>query len=305
MQPDETIKVGNTLGECVLWDDTTEALWWTDIDGRMLYRLDWASRDLRRIKTPARLASFGFVAGRRDLVAAFDDGFALFDPRSGERRDLIRPGGLGKGMRMNDGRVDRQGRFWCGAMVMDAADPLEARLYAVQDGAVRTHLDGLGISNGICWSPEGTDFYLADSRRRIIWRYNFDVLDGVLGTRQEFARISGPAEPDGACVDAEGYLWSAMWGGSCVVRYAPDGQIDRVLEVPVRQPTCVTFGGPNRELLFVTSARLGLSEPQTGEGDVLVYNLKVRGAPESRFNFDAWPEYSVAGAFKGMNCGAI
>jgi sugar lactone lactonase YvrE len=260
---------------------------------------------LQRIKTPARLASFGFVAGRHELVAAFDDGFALFDPTTGQRCGLVEPEGLGQGMRMNDGRVDRQGRFWSGAMVMDATQPLQAKLYAVQQGAVRTHLDGLGISNGICWNPEGTVFYLADSRRRVIWRYDFDDQDGVLGARQEFARIDGPAEPDGACVDAEGYLWSAMWGGSCIVRYAPNGRIDRVLDVPVRQPTCVTFGGPGRELLFVTSARLGLSDPKTGAGDVLVYNMKTQGLPESRFKFDAWPQPSVSRAFRGVNCGAI
>ncbi len=290
MQPDETIKVGNTLGECVLWDDTAQALWWTDIDGRLLYRLDWASRNLQRIETPSRLASFGFVAERRELVAAFDDGFALFDPATGERSAPVRPEGLVSGMRMNDGRVDRGGRFWSGAMVMDAAEPLQAKLYAVQEGAVRTHLGGLGIANGICWSPEGTDFYLADSRRRIIWRYDFDVQDGVLGRRVEFASIHGPAEPDGACVDTDGYLWSAMWGGYAIVRYAPDGRIDRVLEVPVCQPTCVTFGGPGRELLFVTSARLGLRESEGSAGDVLVYDVKAQGLPESRFKLDGWPD---------------
>ncbi|MDR3527471.1 MAG: SMP-30/gluconolactonase/LRE family protein [Rhizomicrobium sp.] len=305
MQPDDTIKVGNTLGECVLWDDASAALWWTDIDGCTLYRLDWASRDLQHIRTPTRLASFGFVAGRRELVAAFDDGFALFDPDTGERSAVLRPEGLGRGMRMNDGRVDRQGRLWAGAMVMDAADPLEAKLYAVQDGAIRTRLDSLGITNGLCWSPEGTALYLADSRRRIIWRYDFDVREGALGVCHEFARIDGFAEPDGACVDAEGYLWSAMWGGDCIVRYAPDGRIDRVLEVPVCQPTCVTFGGPNRELLFVTSARLGLSAAATGAGDVLVYNMKIRGLPESRFNLDNWPEQSRFGAIGVIDRGAI
>jgi len=305
MQPDETIKVGNTLGECVLWDDATVALWWTDIDGAMLYRLDWTSRSWQKIKTPARLASFGFVKGRRELIAAFDDGFALFDPDTGERSAVIRPDGLGPGMRMNDGRVDRQGRFWSGAMVTDAAAPSQAKLYAVQDGAIRTHLEGLGIANGICWSPESTVFYFADSRSRTIWCYDFDARNGALGARQEFARIDGPAEPDGACVDAEGYLWSAMWGGYCIVRYAPDGRIDRVLEVPVRQPTCVTFGGPNREFLFVTSAQLGLGDLPTGEGDVLVYNIGTQGLPESRFNIDGWPMHSLSEAYRAINRGAI
>jgi len=288
MQPEEWIAVGNRLGECVLWDG--DALWWTDIDGCMLFRLDGASGALKRIDVPARLASFGFIAGRSDFVAAFDDGFALFDPVTASRTPPLVPPGLNAGMRMNDGRVDRRGRFWAGSMVTDPHGPAEARLYSVQGGTVRTHLDGLTVSNGICWSPDGDIFYFADSRRHIIWRYDFDAAAGVLGARREFARTGDDAEPDGACVDAEGCVWSAHWGASRVVRYTPGGRIDRVLEVPVRQPSCVTFGGPGLDRLFVTSARLGLAQPAPGAGDVLVYNVKARGLPESRCIIDGWPQ---------------
>lgn len=291
MQPDVKIKVGNTLGECVLWDDASDLLWWTDIDGRTLYHWDWATQTVQHVKTPMRLASFGFVAGRPEIIAAFDSGLALFDPKAGLCSDIIRPEGLGAGMRMNDGRVDRQGRFWAGAMVMAAGEPLVAKLYAVQSGTINTHVDGLGISNGLCWSPSGDVLYLADSRRKTIWRYDFDGADGALGRRQEFTRIDGSAEPDGACVDADGYLWSAMWGGSAVVRYAPDGRIDRVLDVPVAQPTCVAFGGPSHQFLFVTSARLGLDDPQADDGDVLVYDVGVQGLAECRFDINAWPRH--------------
>lgn len=288
MQPCARITVGNTLGECVLWDDAEAALWWTDIDGRMLYRLDWSTGAVRRIPTPERLASFGFIAGQSEFVAAFDCGFALFNPDTGSHTPFLSPSGLEKGMRMNDGRVDHRGRFWCGAMVMNPAEPPLARLYAVQGGMLGTHADGIAISNGICWSPDGRFFYFADSRRGLIWRYAFDMADGILGQREVFARVDG-VEPDGACVDADGCLWSAQWGGSRIIRYTPDGRIDRILEVPVRQPTCVTFGGPNLDLLFVTSARLGLKVPETGAGDVLVYNVKAQGLPESRFRIDSWP----------------
>lgn len=180
-------------------------------------------------------------------------------------------------------------------MVMDAADPLAAQLYTVKGGAVVSVLDGLGITNGMCWSPQGDVFYLADSRRRVIWRFGFDADTGLLGPRQEFVRISGSAEPDGATVDAEGCLWSALWGGDCVVRYTPDGRIDRVLEVPVHQPTCVAFGGPDLDLLFVTSAKLGLVDPATGAGDVLVYNVGIKGLPESRFKPGNWPSFQEGG----------
>lgn len=284
MKPRQRIEVANELGECVLWDEIAEAVWWTDIEGRVLYRLDWRRRALEKIPVPHRLASFGMIAGRSDLVAAFDCGLALFDPARGTVSEWIRPEGLKPGVRLNDGRVDRAGRFWVGSMVEDRQRPAEARLYCL-DGGVKTHLSAIGIANGLAWSPDGTLCYFADSREKTIWR--FAVVNGQLSERREFARCE--ACPDGATIDAEGYLWSAQWGGGCVIRYAPDGRIDCVVEVPVTQPTCVAFGGPDLDLLFVTSARCGLNDVESGAGDLFVYNVGVRGLKESRFQIDAWP----------------
>lgn len=278
----ERIPVGNRLGECVLWDGASQSVWWTDIEGLRLYRLDWRTRDIQTFVTPARLASFGFVAGRRELIAAFDRGLALFDPESGRLSDTLHPEGLMAGMRLNDGRVDRQGRFWVGSMVEDPEQPAEARLYCLTGGQLQTHLRGIGIANGLCWSPDGTVCYFADSRHATIWRFAFDAKRGILSDRRDFAR-SVKGCPDGAAVDSEGFLWSAQWGCGCVVRYAPDGRIDRIVEVPVEQPSCVAFGGPDLDQLFVTSAQVGLTGPQTGAGDLFVYNAGIRGLPESRF----------------------
>ena len=202
--------------------------------------------------------------------------------------DILRPPGLGERQRLNDGRVDRQGRFWIGGMVEDPARPSAARLYRIGQGRIAPQLDGLGIANGLCWSPDGTVCYFADSRQKVIWRFAFDPDRGTLSDRQEFARPPAGA-PDGATVDAEGYVWSALWGGGSVVRYAPDGRLDRVVTVPVSQPTCVAFGGPELDLLFVTSAATGLGGSETGAGDLFVYNAQVRGLPESRFKSDGWP----------------
>jgi L-arabinonolactonase len=287
MKPRERIEVANELGECVLWDKIAGAVWWTDIEGRALYRLDWQTRSRAIFPTPHRLASFGFIAGRRDLIVAFDCGVALFDPATAATCGLIRPEGLSSGQRMNDGRIDRQGRFWIGSMAEDPQAPSEARLYCVANGQVETHLRGLGIANGLAWSPDGTVCYVADSRERVIWRFDFNIATGALSGRREFARCRRC--PDGATVDAEGYLWSAQWGGGCVIRYAPDGCVDRVLEVPVSQPSCVAFGGPDLDLLFVTTARDGLTGAETGAGDLFVYNVGVRGLEESRFQIGAWP----------------
>lgn len=298
MQPVAVIKVENALGESILWNQEDEAAWWTDIEGRGLYRFDWRRQVLRRFAAPERLGAFGFVAGVPLLICAFESGFALFDPEIGLKGPITRPEGLRAGMRLNDGRVDRQGRFWAGAMVEDPALARTAQLYCV-DGEAHSRAQGLSISNGICWSPDSAWFYFADSGRRIIWRYSFDATTGRISEPQEFARTTAPACPDGATVDAQGYVWSAQWGGGCVTRYAPDGRIDRVLELPVSQPTCVAFGGPNLDLLFVTTARVGLSADalaaQTGAGDVLVYNVEVHGLPENRFHMGSWPADRVTG----------
>ena len=128
---------------------------------------------------------------------------------------------------------------------------------------------------------------LADSPLRIIYCYDFDPASGKISNRRVFARTPQGAHPDGATVDAQGYLWSAHWGAGTVVRYAPDGEVDRVLAVPASQPTCVAFGGTELDLLFVTSARDGLSAQalaaQSGAGDVFVYKMDVKGLPDRRY----------------------
>jgi L-arabinonolactonase len=305
MDPVAVIQAENMLGECILWDAQTESAWWTDIAGKALLKFDWRKRSLSRFPTPTRLGSFGFIEGQNFIIGAFEAGFALFDPETGMTSALLRPEGLTSTMRLNDGRVDPQGRFWAGAMVETPDRTHLAALYCLENGNIQAQEQGVAISNGICWSPDGTRFYFADSARQIIWRYAFDIVAGAISDREEFARTTGPACPDGATVDEEGYLWSAQWAGGCVVRYAPDGQIDRVIQMQVSQPTCVAFGGPNLDLLFVTTARAGLDQAmllsQTGAGDVFVYNVGVRGLPENRFKLNGWPGLEIAGGLRSWH----
>lgn len=283
----QRIEVADRLGECVLWDEHDSAVWWTDIEGRRLHRLDWPSGALATYSTPARLASFAFIEGRREILAGFEHGIAVFDPNTGGMGPLCRPDGLVEGLRLNDGRVDRQGRFWIGSMV-ERGDAAAAHLYCTDGTMTAIHLNELGIANGLAFSPDGSVCYFADSRERIIWRFALDPETGALSERTIFARSSGMSCPDGATVDSEGFLWSAQWGGGCVLRYSPDGRIDRVLEVPVSRPSCVAFGGRDLGLLFVTSAGSGLAPGETGAGDLFVYNVAVRGLPESRCRIGAW-----------------
>ena len=290
MEPIETIRVGNTLGEGVLWDVETQTLWWTDIQERKLLRHDLRSRRTDTIPTPERLCSFGFVRGSGKLIAAFESGIALFDPASGAIEWLARPESRA-GIRFNDGRVDRQGRFWAGTMMEGDGSLALAKLYSLdRDGKLQTRETGIAIYNGICWSPDGTRFYFSDSPLRTIFVYDFEATSGGISNRRVFATTPEGAFPDGANVDAEGFLWSAHWGAGQVVRYAPDGRIDRTIDVPASQPSCVAFGGSDLDLLFVTSARDGLKADvilrHPSAGDVFVYRVGIRGLPDPRFAYE-------------------
>ena len=282
------IRVGNTLGEGITWDARSQSVWWTDIQDRFLYRYGWSDESLNRYSMPERLCSFGFVEGSDEMIAAFETGFALYSPSHDTTVWLARIETQGSGIRFNDGRVDRQGRFWAGTMAESKSGAGQGRLYCL-DGAGNAYLreTGVTISNSLCWSPDSTKLYYADTPRRVIWSYAFDADSGTVSDRQVFAETPEGAFPDGATIDADGFLWSAQWGASRVVRYAPDGRVDRVLELPVSQPTCVAFGGPGLDLLFVTSAREGLSKNvlwrEISAGDVFVLDAGVKGLPETRF----------------------
>jgi sugar lactone lactonase YvrE len=289
MEPIDTIRVGNTLGEGVLWDADSQTLWWTDIHDRKLYRHDYRARRTEAIAMPERLCSFGFVRDSGNLIAAFESGLAFYDPSSGATEWVARPPARA-GVRFNDGRIDRQGRFWAGTMVEAEGLDEKASLYCLEgSGKLQIRESGIAISNGICWSPDGKRFYFADSPLQTIFAYDFDATSGAISNKRVFAKTPPGAYPDGANVDAEGFLWSAHWGAGQVVRYAPDGTIDRTIDVPASQPTCIAFGGPDLDLLFVTSARDGLTADallrHPSAGDVFIYRVGIRGLPDARF---AW-----------------
>ena len=253
----DSVSVGNTLGEGVLWDSVGKLAWWTDIQERRLYRYEPVSRALERFELPERLGSFGFIEGSERIIAAFESGFAYYHPESAALEWVSRPEHAAANMRLNDGRVDRQGRFWAGSMVEGSGKPT-GKLYCLAKGVSQEHLTGITICNSLCFSPDGRHMYFADSPHRTILKFDSDPDTGVLSNRQVFARTPPGAFPDGSIVDSDGHLWNAQWGAGCVVRYAPDGTISGRVELPVSQPTCVAFGGDALDLLFITSAREAL-----------------------------------------------
>ncbi len=288
LQPFDVIATRNIVGEGILWNPHRGELWWTDIESGRMHCYDWSRRALEVYAAPERVGSFGLVAGSRQLITAFASGVALYDVRAGKVDWMVRPPEVVPGIRFNDGRVDRQGRFWCGTMSESAQRPATGNLYSMsRNGHWQRHVKGVRISNGLCMSADGAKLYFADSPTRVIQEYELLEPDGRLGKRREFARTAANASPDGAAIDAEGCLWSAQWGAGCVVRYTPDGEVERTLALPTRQPTCVCFAGPDLDVLCVTTAKENLdaaimrAEPDAGA--VFLYRTDVRGLPESEY----------------------
>lgn len=291
-----SVPVANELGEGVIWDSRDQAFWWTDIQGSLLFRYHLDSEELSTFSMPERLACFARVEGKDFFIGGFASGFAYFDPATGDRLPLEALADLGPGMRLNDGRVDRQGRFWVGGMVEDSdlatsGAPMFC-LNALHE--VSQPLAGLSISNSLCWSPDGSTCYHTDTPTRIIHRYPFDGESGAMGAAEPFVATEEGCYPDGSCVDADGYLWNAQWGGSRVVRYAPDGSQDFILTVPVSQPSCAALGGPDLNILAVTTARQDMTAEaliaESEAGNLFLYETNVRGTADPEFKTDAAPE---------------
>jgi sugar lactone lactonase YvrE len=288
LTPVNILRVGNVLGEGISWRARDQALWWTDIQSCRLYRYAWATGDLQSFQTPERVGSFGFVADSELLITAFASGIALYDPHKRHVDWRARPEEVAAGVRFNDGRVDRQGRFWAGTMVEDGKPPARGCLYSIgSTGGAHSHIQGVKISNSLCFSPDGSRLYFTDSPTRLISVYELIEPEGILVGRQPFAEIPQGASPDGATVDVDGCVWSAHWGAGCVVRYTPEGRVDRVIEIPTRQPSCVCFGGPDLDILCVTTARESLDESVLREephaGDVFLYRVGTQGLPEPEY----------------------
>ena len=273
------------LGEGPVWDHRLSCLWFTDIEAAQLLRLEWPAGELTRFDLPERLGSLGLTDDPAQLVCAFASGFARYTPATGACEWLCKTEPDYRGMRMNDGRIDRQGRFWAGSMVEDRklAPPEKASLYRLDGASAAAMRSGIAISNAICFAPDGTALYFTDTLTQVIERYPLDPESGALGGVETFARLTGNAYPDGADVDAAGRVWNAEWGSGRVTAYNPDGSRFTQFDLPVSQVSCVTFGGAACDLLFVTTARTGLSdaalakEPQAG--DLFVYRTGVTGLP--------------------------
>lgn len=275
------------LSEGPRWHEERQELLWVDILGRHLHRgrLD-EDGGLERVETISVDRHVGAVAPAIDggYVLAAGPGFLYVD-ETGATHELAQPEAGRTDVRMNDGACDSQGRLWAGTMAYDES-PGAGSLYRLElDGSCTTVLTGLTISNGIGWSPEGTSMYLNDSGTATVDAFGFDGSSGAISDRRTIVQIDQPGvAPDGLTVDEQGGIWVALWNGGAVNRYGPDGSLLASVSLPVQRPTSCAFGGPDRDILFVTTARTDLDEAalarQPDAGRVFsIEGLGVRGLP--------------------------
>jgi sugar lactone lactonase YvrE len=244
----------NELGEGPVWSDSEQALYFVDIPGCRIHRVDWRTRHHESWAMPSEPGSLA-PATDGTLIVAMRNGFHRFNRTTVTLTRLVGPDYDQATMRFNDGRCDPAGRFWAGTMDTTRSGA-RAGLWCLDRGELRQGPQGVTISNGLAFSPDGRWMYHADSTARVIYRYSFDPTSGIVGERLVwFACPPGTGDPDGASVDAEGYYWIAMYGGGCILRISPEGSVDRTISVPARCPTMVNFAGPTLDTLVITSGR--------------------------------------------------
>lgn len=292
MRIEVLVDVKTTLGEGPLWDVQEQRLYWVDSFGRRIYRCTADGRELRCWELPARIGSMALRRGG-GAVLALERGFHFLDFASGEVALIADPEPDRPGNRLNDGKVDRRGRFLAGSMDQAESGPHGA-LYRL-DPDLRVHrLDsGIVCSNGPCFSPDGRTLYFQDSWRGEIWAYDYEPEHGTVSNRRCFAvlapdLVAAGGAADGSTVDAEGCLWNAAVYVGRLVRYRPDGTVERIVEMPVKKVTSVAFGGPELDILYVTSMAHPPLPRFPGDGPLrgslfAVHGLGVRGIPEPRF----------------------
>jgi L-arabinonolactonase len=279
------------LGECPVWCRRSNSLYWIDIHAPSLNRFDPSTGENRVWMLPEPIGSFALSDDRSTVLVALKSGLSRFDLESAVLTPLVAPEPDLPHNRMNDGRCDRQGRFWVGSM-RDPPDPAAptGTLYRFDpSGRLTPMVGGLYVSNGLAFSPDGRTIYHSDSfpAVRAIWAWDLDVANGVIANRRLYVDTHGmPGRPDGGAVDADGCYWSAATDGWELVRFTPAGVVDRRIALPVSKPSMLAFGGERLDTIYVTSIRpanVDLSNQPLAGSLFAVEGAGIAGLPEPLF----------------------
>jgi sugar lactone lactonase YvrE len=274
----------DVLGEGPRWHPQEQCLYWLDIESRYYHRLHIATGTHEIFDVGELVGVIGFRE-RGGLVLASERGFSFFDPETRRLEPIGNPEEGKTNTQFNEGAVDRLGRFWAGTY----GDPFKNSLYRLDPDLSIHRMDtGFDISNGMGWSPDNQVMYFTDSTPGIIYAYDYDLATGSITNRRKFVDRSGQnGVPDGLTVDADGFIWSAVWGGSCIERYDPEGKLERRIHLPVQCPTSMAFGGQDLDELYITSALYEIPKEERPHypADGNLYRIKgiAKGIAEPKF----------------------
>jgi L-arabinonolactonase len=275
------------LGECPLWDLRSQSVFWIDSHRHLVRRHTPSGGAYREWHLPSAIGSIALCESGRLLVALQRE-FVYLDLETGSQTTIGMVTHAADRIRLNDGRTDRGGRFLAGSVVMGRPDKLGSLYQLDASGKIRQIDTGFACGNAICFSPAGDWLYFTDSHTRKIMRYPYNTATGATGKPEVFVDTTLlDSGPDGAAVDSDGCLWTALVQVGKLARYTPDGKLERLIDMPVRHVSCPCFGGPNLDILFVTSisnSGNALKDDHPDAGALFaIHGIGVRGLPEVRF----------------------
>jgi sugar lactone lactonase YvrE len=279
---------GDVCGEGAVWHPQEQALYWTDINRFLVHRFVPRSRATSTWFFNEPVTSVNLTTDPDQLLLVFGSKVGLWSPSTDSYIRTIFQLPSAPHMRFNDARVDPRGSLWVGTMrnnVGPSGEDLDvefsdAILYRIDpSGDISEWKHGLGISNTLAWSPDRKTFYFGDSTANAIYRFAYDEQTGNIADEEPFLIGYEKGVPDGSAIDAQGFLWNARPGAGCLIRIAPNGQVDRIVPLPVSHPTTCTFGGPNLATLYITSAR----SPHRLCGSVFAMATDPGGLPDGGF----------------------
>lgn len=288
MRAELVVDCRNEHGECVLWNPEDGLVWWTDIQGRALFSFDPATSEVKKRDMGERVCCFA-PRSSGGFIVAFADRISLLSESNGAETIIADFETDNPDTRLNDGRTDRQGRLIVGGMNEVTGAANSSVISVDTDLTVRTLIDGVSCANSTCFSADGSTMFFADTPDREIVAFDYDQTSATVSNRRVLASFADePGLPDGSCVDSDGGVWNAEWEGHRVVRVAPDGTIDKIIDVPVWKPTCCAFGGPDLDTLYITTSRLmsddAALEKEPTSGGLFAVKPGFRGVPDTPFN---------------------
>ncbi|MHA1549558.1 MAG: SMP-30/gluconolactonase/LRE family protein [Alphaproteobacteria bacterium] len=292
-EPKCIVPSGDGTGEGAMWSASEGALYWVDINRFLIHRMDFASRATQSWFFDQPVTALGLTSRLDTHIVALASKVILWQPGNDARADFAAPDDTAPHTRLNDGRPDPAGSFWVGSMQNNVApdggdlaidDHGAGRLFRIRkNGEVSVEKTGIGIANTLCWSPAGDRFYFGDTLKNAINVWDFSLARSAISRERPFFEGFERGLPDGSAMDRDGYLWNARYGGGCVVRVAPDGGIDRIVDLPVDNITTCTFGGPQLKTLFITTARGGNGPLERLAGGLFAMEADTPGLPENVF----------------------